>query len=91
MFLFNVDKAFEKLGFVKIENENPHVIQYERKKEQGYIQCLDLVYKNSGKHIIQSYQKDINKDGFNNMVGLTAREAVLAAKKMRQVGWKSSR
>lgn len=91
MLTINADKALAKLGFAKVEEDKDYIVQYERKAEQGYIQCLDIVHKASGEHLIQSYQKDLNADGFNNAVGLTAREVKLAAKKMRQMGWRQNR
>lgn len=47
-----------------------------------------LVYhtKKSGRHVIQSYQEEVNSDGFNNMIGLTAYETKLALKKMKRLG-----
>lgn len=54
---------------------------YEREiTEYDYIQCLEITHKASGKHLIQSYQKGVNKDGFNNVVGLTYEETKLAMK-----------
>ena len=60
---------------------------YEREiTEYGYIQCLEIMHKANGKHLIQSYQKGgVNKDGFNNVVGLTYEETKLAMKKYKQL------
>lgn len=59
---------------------------YEREiTEYDYIQCLEITHKASGKHLIQSYQKGVNKDGFNNVVGLTYEETKLAMKKYKQL------
>ncbi|MCM1222310.1 MAG: hypothetical protein NC548_48370 [Lachnospiraceae bacterium] len=89
MFWRNVDKELEKLGFMKVE-DNDHIVQYERPEDMyGYTQCLSICHKQSGRHIIQTYQKDVNKDGFNNCDGLTYTEMKLALMKMRQKGWKS--
>jgi hypothetical protein len=87
----NVDKELSKIGFVKT-GEDHFCATYERKnEEEGYVQCLDLIHKASGKHLIQSYQEDVNTDKFNNMVGLTMYEARLALRKMKQMGWKEIR
>jgi hypothetical protein len=84
----SVDEKLSEIGFVKIK-EDKHGASYERKDNTyGYVQCLDLGYKENSRHLIQSSQKDINKDGFNNMVGLSMYEAKLAVKKMKQMGWK---
>lgn len=81
-----VDTKLKEIGFAKTK-ENEYGVSYERKDEKyNYIQVLDLLHKASGRHLIQSYQKDVNKDGFNNVVGLTAYETKLALKKMRQIG-----
>lgn len=83
-----VDEKLGDIGFAKIK-ENKYGANYERNiPKYGYVQCLDLLHKKSGKHLIQSYQKDINKDGFNNVVGLTMYESKLANKKMKQMGFK---
>ncbi|MCM1215379.1 MAG: hypothetical protein NC548_12775 [Lachnospiraceae bacterium] len=88
MFKKNIDKKFEHLGFKKVY-QSPFIVQYERKdSEFGYIQCLDLCHKRNGRHLIISYQKDINKNGFNNTVGISQEEADLALKKMHQLKWR---
>lgn len=86
----NIDKKFKEIGFIKII-ETEYGAEYERKKDFGYIQCLDIMHKHNGMHIIQSYQKDINKDGFNNMVGITMYEAKLCYKKMKQMKFKEKK
>lgn len=83
-----VDQKLRDIGFVKIKEDN-YGANYERLDERyGYVQCLSLVHKISGRHLIQSYQQDINQSGFYNMVGLTMDEAKLAIKKMKQMGFK---
>lgn len=85
----SVDKKFSDIGFTKIK-EDKFGASYEREdKEHNFVQTLDLLHKASGKHLIQSSQKGINANGFNNMVGLTMYETKLALKKMRQMGWKT--
>jgi hypothetical protein len=84
----NVDKKFSEIGFVKIK-EDEFGATYERENEKfNFVQTLDLLHKQSGKHLIQSSEKGVNTDGFGNMVGLTMYETKLALKKMRQMGWK---
>lgn len=98
----SIDKKLEKIGFVKVYedkgnghhvSEDKYGVRYERYNEQfKYIQVLDIRHKKSGNHLIQSYQKDVNADGFNNVVGLNYKEMKLAMKKYRQMkrryGWK---
>ena len=82
----SVDEKLKGLGFVKVENDTKWGVSYERKiAEFGYIQRLDISHKASGKHLIQSYEKGVNKDGFNNVVGLTYYETKLAMKKYKQL------
>lgn len=86
--LKNIDNRLKDIGFIKIE-EDGHGALYERKNEEySYIQRLDLMHKNNGSHVIQSYQKNVNSDGFNNMIGLTMYETKLAIKKMKRMGFK---
>lgn len=98
----SIDKKLEKIGFVKVYedkgnghhvSEDKYGVCYERYNEQfKYTQVLDIRHKKSGNHLIQSYQKDVNTDGFNNVVGLNYKETKLAMKKYRQMkrryGWK---
>ncbi len=83
------DKKFEKLGFKKVD-DGLHVY-YERYNEKhNYTQVLALVHKQSGYHIIQSYDKDLmdKKKIGNTCVGLTAYEMKLCLRKMKEKGWK---
>ncbi len=92
----SIDKKLEKIGFVKLHGENEesrYGVYYRKKIEKfGYYQRLDIVHKKSGRHLIMSYQEDINSDKLNNSVGLTYKETKLAMKKYRQTkrkyGWK---
>jgi len=82
----NVDEKLSDIGFVKT-SENQYGATYERKNEKyNYVQAIDFMHKENGNHIFQSYQKNVNSDGFNNVVGLTAYEIKLALKKMHQLG-----
>lgn len=76
----NLDKQIEKLGFKKQE-ENKYGVSYCN----NYKQCVDILHKENGKHIIQSYQNKINSDGLNNCVGLTIEETKLFLKKAKQL------
>lgn len=81
----NVDEKFEKLGFIKTY-ESKIAVTYEKKIEKyDYIQSIDICRKASGNHIVISGEKGINKDGFNNAVGLTKQEMKLCIKKMREM------
>lgn len=85
----SADKKLEKLGFKKVD-DGLHV-EYERyNKKFNYTQVLSLLHKESGYHIVQSYDKNLmdeNKIG-NVCVGLTMYEMKLCLKKMKEKGWK---
>lgn len=92
-----VDSKFAEIGF-KNMIEDHHGARYARKvdgaryarkvDESNYIQCLDLLCKHNGRHLIQSYEEEVNDDGYNNVIGLSMYEAKLCLKKMKQMGWK---
>lgn len=85
----SVDEKLSEIGFVKSGENKQFGATYERvNSEHNYVQCLDLLHKASGRHLIQSYQKDVNLDKFNNSVGLSIYEAKLAVKKMKQLRYK---
>lgn len=89
----NIDERLSDVGFIKTKDDK-YGASYERKvigNGYSYIQNLDLVHKADGNHLIQSSQKEVNSDGFNNMVGLSMYESRLALRKMKQMGWKEVR
>lgn len=81
-----IDRRLLELGFIKKE-ENKHGVTYERiERKYNYVQEVDIIHKQSNKHLIFSYEKNlINKDGFNNVVGLTYKETKLFMKKYKQM------
>lgn len=89
MKTFNIDKKFEQIGLTKVY-EDEYIVQYEKTEKWG-TRCLDLLHKASGNHLIQCYQKGAGEKGFARMVGITAKEAKLATKKIRQLGWKKTK
>lgn len=81
----NADKLLENLGFKKIE-ENKFGVSYQKEnKEYNFTQRLDIVHKESGNHLIQSYVEGTNSDGFNNCVGITYPEIKVIMKKYREL------
>lgn len=86
----NIDSKFAKIGFVKVK-EDDFGATYEKSHGDGhpyYTQVIHILHKTSSFSFIQSYDKSLNKDGFNNMVGLSVYEAALSLKKAKQMGWK---
>lgn len=83
-----IDKKFQELGFEKT-HESDLCVTYEKfNEEYNYTQIIELGYKASGYHLIHSYVKNVNSEGFNNGVGLTMLESKLCLKKMKSKGWK---
>ena len=80
-----VDEKLAELGFVREDKDG--ICTYHR-KERGYTQKVVLMHKNSGKHILQSYDPDLGdaKGIGNTCVGLTGYEMKLFVKKMKQLG-----
>ena len=80
-----IDKKIKKLGFQK-EKEDKYGVVYIRKDEKyGFTQCVHILHKQSGEHIIQSYEINVNKDGYNNCVGMTLKEMKLFLKKANKL------
>ena len=86
-----IDDKFFEIGFRKIQDDK-YAATYERRNERyNFTQVLTIGHKDSGRHIVQSYDKDLfdDKKIGNTCVGLTYYEMKLALKKMRKKGWKS--
>lgn len=84
----SIDEKLESIGFVKV-SENEYGANFERvNKKYNYTQCVDLLHKASGAHIIQSYDKELmdEKKIGNTCVGLTGFETKLFLKKMKKIG-----
>lgn len=84
------DKRLSKLGFKKIK-ENEYGAFYERYIDEfKYTQVLHIASKESGYHIITSYDKDLFDKNFigNVGVGLTLYEAKVALRKAKELGFK---
>lgn len=82
----DVDEELKKCGFTKTE-ENKFCVSYERYNDEfQYVHCVEL-HLSSHKQscFIMSYEKEINKDGFNNCVGLTGYEMSLILNKINML------
>lgn len=88
MFFKSIDRKIADLGFKETKNDK-YGIEYER-NNGVYIHKVVLLHKASGKHILQSYDPALIVPGKigNTAVGLSYRELVLFAKKMKQIGLK---
>ena len=84
----NVDEKLYDIGFVKVK-EDKYGCEYERKdKKFGYMHKVVINRKESGRHILQSYDPELmdNKLIGNTCVGLTGYEMKLFIKKMKKIG-----
>lgn len=87
-FFKGIDEKLADIGFAKI-SEDEHGCEYHRKnKRYGYTQAVCIIKKDSGHHILQSYDNALfdSKGIGNTCVGLTGYEMSLFVKKMKQIG-----
>lgn len=83
-----VDEKLFDIGFVK-QREDEYGVEYIRKdKTFNFTQEVHIIKKQSGRHILQSYDPDLmdEKKIGNTCVGLTGYEMKLFTKKMKQIG-----
>jgi len=85
MFFKSVNQKIKELGFEK-NYESDLVVQFQRKDKQfDFIHGVDIVHKQTGNHIIQSYQKDSPCEKFDYMVGITFDECKLFLKYAKKI------
>lgn len=86
MIFKSLDQKIADLGFKETKNDK-FGIEYER-CDGLYMHKVALLHKANGKHILQSYDPALCVPGKigNTAVGLSYRELVLFAKKMKQIG-----
>lgn len=90
-FFKSVDEKLAEIGFIKDE-ESEFCVNYKKNiEEYGYVQILEIQHKASGIHTIHSYGEGVNKEGYNNSVGLSLYATKLALKKARKMGLKPVR
>ena len=79
-----IDDKFMEIGFQKIKDDE-YAVTYIRKNEAyDYTQIIDIIHKESGRHIVQSYDEDVDEGA---CVGLTYYELKLVMRKIKQKGW----
>lgn len=79
-----LNRKFEKLGYeIKIDNFGSLFQASKHVTEYNYDHIIEIIAKRSGHHITISYESGVNKDGFNNAVGLSARLLKLLHLKMK--------
>ena len=83
-----IDGAIEKYGYRKVK-ENKYGATYEKLEVQGYYtHVIAIVRKSSGKHLIQSYDKECFKIGneyFNPQSGFEVGLLFLLWRKYRKL------
>ena len=50
----------KRKGYILVK-EDEYGVTYEKQEPQNYTHVIDLLYKKSGKHILQSYDKEVLK------------------------------
>lgn len=82
-----IDKAFYKLGYVKV-NETDECVMYRSLKVDAYGSdtIIELINLKNGP-LIKSFREPRNIYEFENFVPLTGGEVELIFKKLRQKGW----
>lgn len=86
-FFKNTDEKLEEIGLIKTR-ENEYGVTYEKLiSEYNYTHVIDICHKKNGRHIIISYEKDVNKNGLDNAVALTGYETKLILKKMKEINF----
>lgn len=83
-----VDEKLADIGFTKV-SEDKYGVEYERKDDMhNFTQTVSILHKKSGRHILQSYDKDLGdeKNIGNTCAGITGYEMKLFLKKMKQIG-----
>lgn len=85
----NIDDKFKDIGFQKIKDDEHSVIYERDNRPYAYTQVVAILHKNNGKHIIQSYDKELfdTKLIGNTCVGLTYYETKLILEKMKKKKW----
>lgn len=86
-----IDGKFEKIGFTKVQDDE-YAVEYNRyEMKHKFLHCLRIVSKNTGRHIVQSYDPDLpdTKKIGCTAVGLTSYEMMLCVLKMWSKGWTS--
>ena len=55
-----LNALMKRTGYILVK-EDEYGVTYEKQDPQNYTHVIDLLYKKSGKHILQSYDKEVLK------------------------------
>lgn len=69
-----INRAMKRLGY-KLTSENQYGVYYEKEEPFGFTHVVCICLKSSGKHILQSYDKEVlrsenDRKYFNSMCGV---------------------
>jgi hypothetical protein len=53
-----INKLMKRHGYVLVD-ESKYGAYYEKQEKQGFVHVLCILHKSSGKHILQSYDKNV--------------------------------
>lgn len=87
--LKSIENKIKKLGYKKTYDEDK-IIEFQMEDKQfHFIHEVSIIHKQSGKHLIQSYQKGTPKgeNFWSPMVGLTFEETELFLKYAKKLKW----
>lgn len=85
-----INKLMKKYGYFLVK-ENKYGIYYEKQEKQGYTHVICIVHKVSGKHILQSYDKNVlnmNGNYINETCGVEIPILLLMWFKAKILGFK---
>lgn len=85
-----IDKAMKKYGYVKTK-EGEYGAFYKKREPQGYDHIVCVVCKESGKHLLQSYDAEVHKVGgmyLNSVCGVEIPVLMLMWLKAKYLGIK---
>lgn len=85
-----IDKFMKKYGYTKTK-ENEYGAYYEKRERQGYDHVVCVICKARGKHLMQSYDKEVLEvkgNFFNCMAGVEIPVLLLMWLKAKYLGVK---
>ena len=80
------DRKIEKLGFKKIQDDKYGARYHRYNETYGYTHEVAIIHKESGKHILQSYDVESSTSKGSINVGLTYTELKWFKRKMKEIG-----
>lgn len=85
-----IDKIMKKYGYEKTE-ESEHGVFYNKREPQGYDHVVCVIFKFGGKHLMQSYDKEVIKANgryINSVAGVEIPVLLMMWMKAKYIGIK---